>query len=197
MAGRVEVARNHSKYYQQNLEIVADTSYFLPQVLKWLGVGTLAIALDDSIGLMIDLIQDYMQEFWWITILSATIVVGFLISIPVLVVRLPVDYIICLEQQPVRQQGKRTFSRIYLSLIRNVLGLILVLIGIALLVLPGEGIITIIIGLLLIDFPGKIKFKCWLVQQPVVIRSINWVRAKAGRPKLQTPLARQSTNITE
>ncbi len=146
---------------------------------------------------MIDLMQQYMKEFWWIAMLSAAIVVAFIIFIPVVVLRLPVDYILSLEQQPGRGQKKRSFSRIYTSIFRNFLGIILVLIGIVLLVLPGEGIITIIIGLLLIDFPGKIKFKRWIVQQPIVIRAINWVRAKAGRPSLQAPLSQQPTNMAE
>lgn len=146
---------------------------------------------------MIDLMQHYMKEFWWVTMLSGAIVVAFIIFIPVVVLRLPVDYILSLEQQPGRGQKKRSFSRICSSIFRNFLGIILVLIGIALLVLPGEGIITIIIGLLLIDFPGKIKFKRWIVQQSIVIRAINWVRAKAGRPSLQVPLSQQPTNIAE
>ena len=146
---------------------------------------------------MIDLIQDYIKDFWWVTALSALIVVAFLVFIPVLVLRLPVDYIISMEQQPDQGWQKRPLSRIAMGLIKNILGLVLVLIGLALLVLPGEGIITIIIGLLLIDFPGKIKFKRWIIQQPVVIISINWLRAKTGRPKLQVPSSRQPTDISE
>jgi hypothetical protein len=138
-----------------------------------------------------DLIRQYVTEFWWLTVLSVGLVVMFFVVIPVVVLRLPVDYMLSMEEQPPQGPKTRPFSRILLGLVKNLMGIVLVFIGIALLVLPGEGIITIILGLLLIDFPGKLKFKRWLIQQPVVITSINWLRIKAGRPKLQVPVTGQ------
>ena len=38
---------------------------------------------------------------------------------------------------------------------KNLLGVFFVLIGIAMLVLPGQGILTIIAGMMLLDFPGR------------------------------------------
>jgi hypothetical protein len=138
-----------------------------------------------------ELIRQYMTEFWWVPVLSAGLVVMFFVAIPVLVLRLPADYILSMEELPRQGPKSRPISRILLGLAKNLIGIILIIIGIALLVLPGEGIITIIIGLLLIDFPGKLKFKRWLIQQPVVIRSINWLRAKANQPTFQLPLSSQ------
>lgn len=146
---------------------------------------------------MTDLIRHYLTEFWWVTALSVGLVVMFFVVIPVVILRLPADYILSLEQPPRQRSNKRPFSRLFMTLIKNVLGIILIFVGIALLVLPGEGIITIIIGVLLIDFPGKTRFKCWLVRQPVVIRSINWLRTRAGRPNLHVPQPRQAADCPE
>jgi hypothetical protein len=146
---------------------------------------------------MTDLVRHYITEFWWVTALSVGLVVTFFVVIPMLILRLPVDYIISMEVQPRQGPRKRSFSRLLLGLVKNLIGIVLVFIGIALLVLPGEGILTIIIGLLLIDFPGKTRFKCWLMRQPVVIRSINWLRTRAGHPKMQVPLPGEAANYPE
>ena len=39
--------------------------------------------------------------------------------------------------------------------LRNAVGLVLVTAGLAMLVLPGQGIITLLVGIILMDFPGK------------------------------------------
>jgi len=53
------------------------------------------------------------------------------------------------------------------------------------LLLPGQGLITILIGIMMLNFPGKLAMERRIVQQPTVLRAINWIRAKAARPVLQ------------
>jgi UPF0716 family protein affecting phage T7 exclusion len=72
---------------------------------------------------------------------------------------------------------------------KNLLGILIVLVGVAMLLLPGQGILTILIGLMLLDFPGKQRLERRLVQQPSVWRAINWMRAKAHQPALELPTA--------
>ncbi len=69
---------------------------------------------------------------------------------------------------------------------KNALGYLFVLMGIAMLVLPGQGILTIMIGVTLLDFPGKYRLERWLVSRRPVLRSINWLRRCAGREPLAT-----------
>ncbi len=71
-----------------------------------------------------------------------------------------------------------------LHLGKNLLGLVVLVIGIAMLVLPGQGVLTIVTGLLLMDFPGKYRFERWLVHQRPVLLGVNWLRGKAGRQAL-------------
>jgi len=55
------------------------------------------------------------------------------------------------------------------------------------LLLPGQGIITILIGIMMLNFPGKFTLEQRIVQQPNVLRAVNWMRTKADRPVLEVP----------
>ncbi|MHC4161679.1 MAG: PGPGW domain-containing protein [Planctomycetota bacterium] len=70
---------------------------------------------------------------------------------------------------------------------RNLLGAVLVVAGIAMLILPGQGILTILIGLIVLEFPGKRDLELRLVRRPRVRRAIDWLRAKGKRPPLVLP----------
>ena len=70
-----------------------------------------------------------------------------------------------------------------LVIFRNFLGLLLVLGGVLMLFLPGQGILTIVIGLLMIDTPKKRAFQAWVLAWKPVNRGINWMRRKAHQPE--------------
>ena len=100
--------------------------------------------------------------------------------------RLPEDYLVndgqagWLDKQPaVVRWGLRIF--------KNLLGVVLVILGIVMLVLPGQGILSIVLGLSLVDFPGRHALQCKLIRRPKVIDSINWIRRKFQRPPLILP----------
>ncbi len=67
---------------------------------------------------------------------------------------------------------------------KNALGYIFVVAGFIMLVLPGQGIFTILIGIMLLNFPGKYRLEQWIVARRPVLRSINWLRRRAGRAPL-------------
>ncbi len=71
-------------------------------------------------------------------------------------------------------------------IIKNIVGLVLVLIGIAMAVpgIPGPGLLTILFGIALLDFPGKRKLEYKLVSRPKVLGAINHLRQKFGKPPL-------------
>lgn len=123
---------------------------------------------------------------------SVVTFIGTLVLVPVLVVRLPADYF---AHSGRHRQPWLTVSpvfRILLLIGKNILGLVLVGAGILMLVLPGQGILTILIGLTFIDFPGKFTFERWLVTRPAVLKSINWLRYRAGRqPLILNPTQRR------
>ena len=74
------------------------------------------------------------------------------------------------------------FASGMLLVVRNVVGWVFVLAGVAMLVLPGQGLLSILAGLVLIDFPGKRRFERRLLASHVVRDAMNWLRRRAGKP---------------
>lgn len=101
--------------------------------------------------------------------------------LPVIVVRMPPDYFLTSRRELARRGGGPLLLRIG----KNLLGLLFVLAGIAMLVLPGQGLLTILIGLLLADFPGKRRLELQLVRRPAILQFLNRLRHRRGRPPLR------------
>ena len=125
--------------------------------------------------------------FWWIGTLSIATFVGTLIIIPILVVRIPADYFKHEKQKPDHFYRRYSSIRILVLALKNLLGLTFIIAGLAMLVLPGQGIITILIGIMMLNFPGKFALQLRIVQQPTVLGAINWIRMKANQPVLEVP----------
>lgn len=62
-----------------------------------------------------------------------------------------------------------------------ILGLGLLVCGILMLVLPGQGLITILIGLSLLPFPGKDQMEQRILSRKSVRSTLNWIRLKAKK----------------
>ena len=69
-------------------------------------------------------------------------------------------------------------------IIKNIIGYSLILGGIMMLVLPGQGIFTIIIGLMLSNYPGKYSIERRFIAIPSILKSINWLRRKSNKPPI-------------
>ena len=71
-------------------------------------------------------------------------------------------------------------------LAKNILGILLVALGIVMSIpgVPGQGILTILLGIMLLDFPGRRKLEYKLVSRPTVLRTINKLRHRFGKPEL-------------
>jgi len=126
---------------------------------------------------------------WWLGALSVVTFMGTLIALPLMVARLPPDYFTHAQRLGRRCHTPWAGSHLLVRLGKHLLGLLIVLVGVAMLVLPGQGILAILMGLMLIDFPGKRGLEQRLVQQPAVWRALNWMRAKAHQPALERPTA--------
>ena len=57
--------------------------------------------------------------------------------------------------------------------------------GMAMLVLPGQGLLTLLMGFLLLDFPGKYRLEKWLFLRRRVREGVNWLRKRAGSEPLR------------
>jgi len=118
-----------------------------------------------------------------LTIASVAFFVGTLIAIPFILVRLPPHYFD--ERQPRRwMPDHHPVLRLLGLVVKNAVGAVFLTVGIALLFLPGQGILTILLGISLMDFPGKRYIERKIVGQPTVLKAINALRGKYGKPPL-------------
>lgn len=69
---------------------------------------------------------------------------------------------------------------------KNALGLLLVVLGVLLSVpgVPGQGLLTILLGIMLLDFPGKRRLEYKLVSRPTILKTINSLRHRFGKPPM-------------
>jgi len=119
--------------------------------------------------------------------LSVLTFVGSLVLVPILVARVPADYFLEERLPPESWRGRHPLLRFAVRVLKNTIGLSLVLAGVTMLVLPGQGLLTILVGLTLVDFPGKRRLELWLVTRKQIGRAIAWIRRRSGRPPLELP----------
>lgn len=136
---------------------------------------------------MIEFIKHCLNNetlLWSLGVVSAVMFIASLIIIPYLAVRIPQDYFAS-EQRPENEWSQHhVIVRFVLILLKNTAGVIFIILGIAMLVLPGQGLLTILIGLCCLDFPGKYRFQRYFIQKKSIRQSIDWLRLKAGRQPL-------------
>jgi hypothetical protein len=138
-------------------------------------------------------IADYLTEsfganFIFLTILlSTTTAIAYFIVISYIITKMDKRHFI--RKQNVAEDTI-TFPHLILmnSNVANVIkiakvivGVCLLLIGLVMLVLPGQGLITMLIGFSLLPFPGKDKMEQIILSRKSVRSSLNWIRMKAKK----------------
>jgi hypothetical protein len=136
---------------------------------------------------MLDWLKEYATLLWWLGLGSVVMFAGTLLLIPILIARLPADYFTKARRGRPGWGHRHPALWTTVVVLRNVVGTLVVLAGIAMLVLPGQGLLAILIGLTLIDFPGRTRLLRSLVQRRPVAAALNWIRVRAGRPPLDIP----------
>lgn len=121
----------------------------------------------------------------WGTVLSVVSLIGALVAVPLVVSRLPVDYFSAAHRHPMREEAG--VGMLLLNGLRNMLGTLLVMIGVLLLFAPGQGLVTILAGLMITNFPGKYRLERAIVARKGVFRALNWFRQRYGHPPFEPP----------
>jgi len=129
-----------------------------------------------------NLFGDYYDFFFWLGIVSSLIFLISLLSIGWLVSLIPSDYFI--NRKESKFKLNYPVAWIVSAVIKNIFGYILILGGILMLILPGQGLITIFIGLLLSNYPGKYSIEKRIIATPKILKSINWLRKRSNEPPL-------------
>jgi len=133
---------------------------------------------------MFDWVKGHETIILWMTGTSIITFIATLVAVPWLIVRIPSDYFSQSRRLRKLWADKHPAIRAVLLTGKNLLGYILIVAGIIMLVLPGQGLLTLLIGIIFIDIPGKYRFEKWIVTRPPVLRSINWLRVRARRAPL-------------
>ncbi len=138
-------------------------------------------------GTLTDWLGAHPWLFWSLVGLSVATFVASLVILPILVVRMRADHFMPDRGPGDSWVGRHPVQAQLAVVLKNVLGVILVIAGIAMLVLPGQGVLTILIGISLMNFPGKRRLELAIVRIPAVHRGIDWMRARYGQPPLELP----------
>lgn len=128
---------------------------------------------------MIEFIQRHEELIVWLSIASFIGLIISIIVIPWIIIKLPSDYFVYAKRKTKKLFSNRPLCRIIFLIFKNILGISLLLSGIIMLFIPGQGILTIIIGIILTDFPSKYKIERWIITQPHILNTINRLRIKA------------------
>lgn len=119
---------------------------------------------------------------------SVLLFVLSLIGIPFFLTRVPADFFSRSERERAGiERPERPGWFLLIRILKNLLGLVLVLAGLVMLLIPGQGLLTIVAGLVLLEFPGKRRLERWVITRPAVHRPINALRRRVGQPPLELP----------
>jgi len=129
-------------------------------------------------------IEGYGVLLSWLGGFSLLMFFGSLIAVPLVVVRLPEDYL--RREFKLVRQWPLHISVPFLVL-KNSLGILFLLSGLAMLILPGQGLLTLLIGLVMLDFPRKPILIRRILGHRRIFPVINRLRARLGKHKLEPP----------
>lgn len=131
--------------------------------------------------LLYDWLQTHGSWLKYASLISLITFVGTILLMPVLILMIPPDYF----SNPGRRMRylikKRPVIGLFILTLKNLIGIIFLMVGFILLFIPGQGLLTILIGLVLMDFPGKYKVERRLLQRPGVLATINRIRYRFQR----------------
>ena len=142
--------------------------------------------------------MDWILEQWhwlsqreeivaWVGGLSLlTLFVSF-IAVPMVIRRMPYDYFLEESEAAEFIREQHPVLRISFLILKNFLGVILVLGGLIMFLTPGQGILTLLIGLLLLNFPGKRRLEIRLIRIKPLKKGVDWIRTRAKKRPLALP----------
>lgn len=132
-------------------------------------------------------LQQHLPELvLWGTLLSVGTLLAIIVLVPLILSRLPANYFSEPRRHSLRERGGSAGSWL-LTVFKNLLGVALVVLGLLMLVTPGQGLVTLLAGLLLMNFPGKYRLERAVVSREGVMRALNWFRRRSGRPPFEPP----------
>lgn len=131
------------------------------------------------------MLQQYPLYLELIGLVSILTFIGSLVAIPWIISLLPANYFIRHRQVVAKRHELHPVIARITFVSRNIVGFGFFLAGVAMLVLPGQGIIAMVIGISFMDFPKKQQLVDRMVRHPRVVKLLNWVRQKVKKPPFE------------
>ena len=133
--------------------------------------------------------QKYLSEnlldiFFVLGVSSIAILVISALSIGYFIKKIPYDYFLNDKRDIPDYKNKNPVFWIITLALKNIIGYCLIMGGILMLVLPGQGLLTILVGLMLSDYPGKFKLEKRIIKTNLILKTINWYRKKSSIPPI-------------
>ena len=136
-----------------------------------------------SFNSLIEIFNVYKNLILWFGSISLFVFLFSLLSIKWLVSLIPEDYFINKKDSKIKTSN--IFIWYIVLIFKNLIGYSLILGGIMMLVLPGQGLFTIIIGLMMSNYPCKYSIEKKFIAIPTILKSINWLRRKSNKPPIR------------
>jgi hypothetical protein len=134
---------------------------------------------------MLERLTEFAVAWGWpLAAVSLAMFLASLALVPLVVVRLPRDYLRS-HRDAVAPQTGHPLLRGTLRIAKNLLGVVFLLGGVIMLVTPGQGVLSIVAGLMLLDFPGRRWLERRILGQPRVLSAVNSLRQRWGKPPLE------------
>jgi len=123
----------------------------------------------------------------WLGLASLLILVATLVLLPWLAARVHPGYFTRRRSERDYLTGTHPLVRALFLAVKNIIGVVFIALGVAMLFLPGQGLITILAGIMLTNFPGKHALERWIIRRPGILRAANWLRSRGGVEPLLHP----------
>ena len=104
-----------------------------------------------------------------------------------MVIKMPEDYFLYDKSHLKEFRRQHPIIRFFSVIFKNILGMVFIVAGVVMLILPGQGVLTILIGFTLVNFPRKRALERRIIQNQAVHKVVNWIRAKAGKAPVRVP----------
>jgi hypothetical protein len=134
-----------------------------------------------------DWLTHHQAVVWSLVGFSVAMIVAAVVALPLIIVRIPVDYFSHNRHPQLPWQKAHPALRIAALAGKNLLGALLLLAGLVMLFTPGQGILCLLLGVALLDVPGKRRLERWIATRPPVFKALNALRRKYGHPPLEKP----------
>ena len=132
----------------------------------------------------------------WLMAASVISLLAGLLLVPVFITRIPVDYFSHSHRHRLSASSRHPLIRLLIVGSKNLLGIVLIVAGLLMLFLPGQGLLMLLVGLIIMNYPGKFELERWIILRPHVLPAINWLRTKYNHPPLLAPPGNCRNNFT-